>query len=301
MRQRLLHSLMHICVEKCRLRKEWDRGDEESGADGMSKEAEARVRDELLQKLYSGVLRCTLATAVAGVRGAEYAAAAAAIAANLQPADMLLLPARGAAGFRAMRGLAPGANQEQTVRERAAGVVGLPKDEPQAVAMALGAATMAAHAGQGALVCAVLPATVVFNNLQPKPKTIPLPLTWTGAGVYAAQMGLPLLLVTNRVAPEQRNAQRLPAPLYPAIPVDREDALAIYRVAYECASRARLGLGPSLIRCVPFAIAASAANPSGGDQVGALARLEGMLRKRGAFQKAWHRQLERQLLREITD
>jgi hypothetical protein len=300
MQQRLLHSLMHICVEKSRLRKAGDRGDEASGADGMSKEAEARVRDELLQKLYSGVLRCTLAMAAAGVRGAEYAAGAAGIAANLQPADMLLLPARGAAGFRVMRGLAPGAKPDQPVRERAAGVIALPNDEPQAVAMALGAAAMAAHAGQGALVCAVLPAAAVLDNLQPKPKASGLPVTWNGAGVYAAQAGLPLLVVTNRMAPKQRNAHRLPAPLFPAIVVDREDALAIYRVGYECASRARIGLGPSLIRCVPFAEPGTEAGRPDGEQESALARLESMLRKRGAFQKAWHRQLERQLLREMT-
>ncbi len=259
----------------------------------MSKEAEARVRDELLQRLYGDVLRCTLALAGAGVRGGESAAAAAGVAANLQPADLLLVPARGAAGFRVMRGLAPSAGVGQLPRERAPGVLTLPRDESQAVATALGAATMAAHAGQGALVCAVLPATAVCDRPEPGEKGSALPVSWAGAGVYAARAGLPLRLVASRPAREQRDAHRLAAPAYPAIPVDREDALAIYRVAYECAARARIGLGPSLIRCVPFA-----GNGSGdGD---ALARLEKMLRRRGAFSRAWHRQLERQVVRAIA-
>jgi 2-oxoisovalerate dehydrogenase E1 component alpha subunit len=39
---------------------------------------------------------------------------------------------------------------------------------------------------------------------------------------------------------------------FPAITVDRDDVVAVYRVANEAISRARLGRGPTLIECRPF-------------------------------------------------
>ncbi len=264
----------------------------------MSKEAEARVRDELLQSLYAGMLRCTLAAPPAEAGEAI----AAGVCANLGARDLLLLPRHGygGAGFRVLRGL--GAHPEHTpaASALAAGVVALPPDEAQAVSFALGAAHAAAHtaardAGGSPLVCVVLPrAATLHTAVDRKPSgRAGAPRTWSHAGAYAARMGLPLLLVADRPRAAAPAGRRAPAPLFPSIPVDREDALALYRVAYECAARARSGGGPSLLACVPFRVAGQ------GPQAGGLARLEAMLRKRGVFQKAWHRRLERLLLREL--
>ncbi|HEV2645707.1 MAG TPA: thiamine pyrophosphate-dependent enzyme [Acidobacteriaceae bacterium] len=44
----------------------------------------------------------------------------------------------------------------------------------------------------------------------------------------------------------------------PAIPTDTDDAVAIYRVAQESIGHARIGGGPALIECVPFALHMSA-------------------------------------------
>ncbi len=45
----------------------------------------------------------------------------------------------------------------------------------------------------------------------------------------------------------------------PAIPTDADDAVAIYRVAQESIGHARIGGGPALIECIPFALHGSAA------------------------------------------
>ena len=270
----------------------------------MSKEAEARVRDELLQSLYASMLRCTLAPARGTPGGAAGEAVAAGVCANLRADDLVLLPRLGsksaAAGFRVLRGLPT--HPTPPARELAAGVLPLPTDEAQAVSFAMGAAAAAAHAGLGALVCAVLPLPLLPEGTSAGARTHRLPTTWHAAGAYAARMALPLLLVTGpdprRLAAQAavRPAHRLPAPLFPSIPVDREDALAIYRVAFECAARARAGGGPSRLACVPFRVAGQPRQAPD-----ALGRIEAMLRKRGAFPKAWQRQLERRLLRELSE
>ncbi len=271
----------------------------------MSKEAAARVRDELLQNLYAQILRCTLAFAHAGIgdKGQAAIAVAAGVVANLKPEDMLLLPQKGAAAFRVLRGLA--ALGQALYGDRAAGVLPLPDGEAAAVAYALGAVAAAQHSGIGALVCAVLPGTVSLQQPEAAGQhrataRLPFPQSWAEAGIYAAQHGLPLLLVSDRARPRSivEIGAHLPAPLYPSIPVDRQDALAAYRVAFECAARARdrddSGGGPSHLDAVPFPAGLQDENEA------PLARLEVALRRRGAFSKAWQRQLERQLVRELT-
>ncbi len=231
----------------------------------MSKDEQARVRDELLQTLYRDVLRCEAA-------GAGDGAAAAGVCAVLQPTDLLLLPARGAAGFGLLR-------PENRMT--------LPESEADGVYATL---QLAGGLPAPSLVCVVLPAKASLSaalNSKRRPET------WSGALARAARKGLPLLLVGGR--PEPPPDPAAPAAAYPAIPVDKEDALAVYRVTHECAARARLHGGstdwggPSRIVPVPFRVRGAAAEP------GALARLEEALRRRGAFSKAWHRQIEREL------
>jgi hypothetical protein len=265
-----------------------------SSSTAMSKEAGARIRDELLQSLYAGVLRCTFALLQAGVstaRGGSEAVAAG-VCTNLRAEDMLLLPARGALSFRVLRGLGAQTTQNLPVRDLVAGVLTLPKEEASAVALALGAAAAAAHGGVGALIVAVLPAR---HSVLP-PRSGKTPATWSEAAAYAARFSLPLLLVSEGSLPARRvpavatPAHLLPESIFPSIPVDRGDALAIYRVAFECAARARAGGGPSHIDCMPFRV-----RGQGAPETDALGMLETALRKRSAFSKAWRRRLERQL------
>jgi hypothetical protein len=268
----------------------------------MSKAAEARVRDELLQTLYSHALRCTLAAA-AGGRSADDAAPSAGIFANLLPDDTILLPPRTAAGLRILCGLSRVPARGSVGRDRAMRVYPLPRNEAQAVAfclaMGLAAADTPAPSGGGNSVVVVLPAAVRLSVSHAKSQT--MPSDWSDAAAYAARAALPVLFVSIENSPPGWGSAAgapadpsQPAPLFPSIPVDRDDALAVYRVAYECLGRARAGGGPSHL-----AAAHCPALP-GGASGGALRRLEAMLRRRGCFSKAWQRALEREITREIA-
>ncbi|RRA49712.1 hypothetical protein [Acidipila sp. EB88] len=275
----------------------------------MSKEAEARVRDELLQELYASALRCSLASSQADVPGGVSAGVAAGLFANLRPTDLLVLPQRGAGTLRTLRDLSYRSQAHTLARDQAACVLPLPTSETAAVAYVLGAATAAPLQRDGALVCVVLPPrSLRASPSQPrgsKSKQQQFPTTWAHAAHYAAVHALPLLFITDAATTQRTQAANpaQPAPLYPTIPVDREDALAIYRVAFECSTRARSASGPSHLQCVAVAGLPAAAMPHGAkaQPEQTLARLEQMLRKRGAFAKAWHRALERRLIREITE
>lgn len=265
----------------------------------MSKADEARIRTELLQRLYAGILRCRVAAQdtpqgnpTTNISLSQ--ALAAAVSLNLLSGDLLLLPGQRSHAFRCLRGLQLTAGPSTVIRDLAAGVVTQPTTEAAAVAQALGAAAQAAHAGKGALVCAV--ATSFKSHGFQKPKSLASwPVDWATAADYAARLGLPLLLLTDRESPRTGRTDsaphRHPTPLYPSIPADREDALALYRVAFECIARARTGGGPSHILSLPYQLA------PGED---ALVRLEIMLRQRSAFTRAWHRGLEHQMQAELS-
>jgi hypothetical protein len=64
---------------------------------------------------------------------------------------------------------------------------------------------------------------------------------------YALDQRLPLILVSIGAAPKQQEFQHRGIPV---VTVDAADAVAILRVAQESVFRARLGGGPSHIRCV---------------------------------------------------
>jgi hypothetical protein len=265
----------------------------------MSKATEARVRDELLQTLNSHVLRSTLAEAAGGLRGDD-AATAAGVYANLHDSDTVLLPARHVAGFRVLRGLSAAPAKTSTARDRAARVYPLPRSEAQAVAFCLAMAMAAADAevdapaGPANAVVVVLPPRAKLHSSHARRRE--LPSTWSDAAAYAARAALPILFVSVAGSPGDKAMAdpSMPAPLYPSIPVDREDALAAYRVAFECLGRARAGGGPSHLCAGRYPASA------GGISAGALARLEAMLRKRGCYSKAWQRTLEREITRELA-
>lgn len=76
---------------------------------------------------------------------------------------------------------------------------------------------------------------------------------WRGPAEFAARRQLAIVFVVVSAAghppsrhPELRGQTRN---VLPAIAVDGNDAVGVYRVAEECTRRARQGLGPSLIEC----------------------------------------------------
>jgi TPP-dependent pyruvate/acetoin dehydrogenase alpha subunit len=75
---------------------------------------------------------------------------------------------------------------------------------------------------------------------------------------FAVTHDLPMIFIRQAAAPlppdlarnRSAAAKSLPSGL-PVIPVDRNDAVAVYRVAHEAIAHARRGSGPTLIDCVP--------------------------------------------------
>jgi len=90
-----------------------------------------------------------------------------------------------------------------------------------------------------------------------------------GTAVHIASVhGLPIIFVRHqdgepvrggdsaKLKPKKGSAEE--TPWFPIITVDIHDVVAIYRVANEAMSRARLGRGPTLIDCQPFLLNAKA-------------------------------------------
>lgn len=110
----------------------------------------------------------------------------------------------------------------------------------------------------------------------------------------ADEAKLPVLFVEDwrRAANGDAGKKRAPAPLpqkigaMPAIPVDANDVIAIYRVAHESMARAREGSGPTRILCVRWAVAS--ASDKGDNAVG---HLERWLEARGLPAQTWRREI----------
>jgi TPP-dependent pyruvate/acetoin dehydrogenase alpha subunit len=71
-------------------------------------------------------------------------------------------------------------------------------------------------------------------------------------------------------------------PWFPSITVDGHDVVAVYRVANEAISRARLGRGPTLIECLPFRVN-NKPGRNGGHAHDPVRNMEHYLRARGLF------------------
>jgi 2-oxoisovalerate dehydrogenase E1 component alpha subunit len=88
----------------------------------------------------------------------------------------------------------------------------------------------------------------------------------------------------------------------PVIPVDAEDVVAIYRVAFESIHKARHGGGPTVIQAISFPA------PSGGksaeahasEPADAIVRMEDYLAAKGLFSPLWKQKLIYGFNRELT-
>jgi pyruvate dehydrogenase E1 component alpha subunit len=86
--------------------------------------------------------------------------------------------------------------------------------------------------------------------------------SWQETLTFAGERNLPILFVSLEAAGSDRSVRangRIKDKAFgvPAITVDGNDAVAVYRVASESISRARLGRGPTLIDCRCFRLAGS--------------------------------------------
>jgi hypothetical protein len=164
---------------------------------------------------------------------------------------------------------------------------------PGEAGVALGAATVlrAQHAGG----CVVLlrreerrgPAAGLRTGL------------WASAAQVASERKLPLVFVVDRegAGPSKNEAgPRRAAPAMPVIPVEREDALALYRVFSESCAHAREGSGPTWVECCEARL------PDGSTldgERGALERIQAALKARKLWSRERARALEAAVEREF--
>jgi TPP-dependent pyruvate/acetoin dehydrogenase alpha subunit len=123
--------------------------------------------------------------------------------------------------------------------------------------------------------------------------------SWQETMTFAAEMNLPILFVSLEATGSDRTVGanghiKDKAFGVPAISVDGNDAVAVYRVASESISRARLGRGPTLIDCRCFGLAGSTGEkPADFTEADAAAKddpivnLERYLSRKGLFSAAY--------------
>ena len=105
--------------------------------------------------------------------------------------------------------------------------------------------------------------------------------SWRQAFHFALAHHLPLILIRQSARPLRPVSSRgrlgkgAPGSL-PIIPVDANDAVALYRVAHEAITHARRGSGPTLIDCVPLRLAGEGQQDST-----CIARIERYLQAKG--------------------
>jgi TPP-dependent pyruvate/acetoin dehydrogenase alpha subunit len=96
----------------------------------------------------------------------------------------------------------------------------------------------------------------------------------------AAAYKLPVLYVVEKsLGKREAGLLEQIGDLFPVIPVDAEDVVAVYRVAQESMARVREGGGPAMIACMPY--------PLNGATVHPVARMEHYLAGRNLFKDEW--------------
>lgn len=135
-----------------------------------------------------------------------------------------------------------------------------------------------------------------------RPGEVPAAL-WKKTLTFAVAKELPVVFVVLPVRDGKRCEGGVTALALkchvPAIPVDADDAVALYRVAQESIGHARIGGGPALIECVPFVLTNAAGKAAASDGI---AGLEGYMLQRKVATRAWMareaKEFSRRLARE---
>jgi pyruvate dehydrogenase E1 component alpha subunit len=110
----------------------------------------------------------------------------------------------------------------------------------------------------------------------------------------ASVHGLPIIFVqcmegdSGRPGANSKRDQRKKdsteeTPWFPCITVDTNDVVAVYRVANEAISRARLGRGPTVIECRPFLLDGKHQKRNGRHATDPVLKMENYLRAKGLF------------------
>ena len=103
---------------------------------------------------------------------------------------------------------------------------------------------------------------------------------WHNSLREASSKRLPILFICHAVAEATDKIPHAPDFLFPAIVVDSNDVVAIYRVASEAFTHARRGNGPTLIVCQPWCPATGRKSVSADDPV---LNMEKYIERKGLF------------------
>jgi len=112
------------------------------------------------------------------------------------------------------------------------------------------------------------------------------------AARLAEEHRLPILFVYMQTGRKATLSMRTRRYGIPGMPVDRDDAVAVYRVAQEAIARARSGGGPTLVECMRYTVP----QPS----QSAIATLERTLKRKSLFTAQWKRALSAAFRRELA-
>ena len=271
------------------------------------------VSNRKLHDLYAAMLRMrilaerSLANANSNSTGAEVSVGREAIVAgvtiDLLPSDTVLSSPR-----NRLPGFLKGVPAPTILSGRGARVAGFPAPAAGYEArfnIAIGAALAAKVQGGNNI-------AVVFADAQESASA-----TARAALTFAADQELPLIFVCDSMKTTGKSrastaADRAKACGVPGISVDGNDAVAVYRVAFESFSRARMGRGPTLIECRGFRLQArpgSARAVSRGKAAfldDSIAQMEKYLVNKGIFRatekepicRGFSKQLDRMLAEE---
>ena len=133
------------------------------------------------------------------------------------------------------------------------------------------------------------------------PAHLPVPC-WVSAVESAVSLGLPLLFISESSAPPPQPAAdpRGASTALPVILVDRRDAIALYRVIYESAVRARARGGPTWIHCCDPIVQERPRRGEMHAERSAAAMMEESLRARNVFHRDQQRQMQRAVEKEFS-
>lgn len=238
---------------------------------GGTEKAEGKfslISDEKLIALYRNLLECSRGTrrganGESAFRGHEAAVVGAAI--DLGPGDVIC--------FQEGR-LHPGVSEGATIKNLLAAQAPARRGSSRTLKAKANSSTKngAAASSSEPVVHAAI-GTALANKTRRNGKiavvfsSVASPNGLREAIEIASVHGLPMIFVQqsngkangNGAKPKttkRKNPTQPEVPWFPEITVDSNDLVAVYRVANEAISRARLGRGPTVIECLPFGLGA---------------------------------------------
>lgn len=120
---------------------------------------------------------------------------------------------------------------------------------------------------------------------------------------FAMEHELPVIYVQlgNKHGKSPKAGERTSYPSIAAMPVDQNDVVAIYRVASEAIDKARRGVGPTLIQCVPYQSPSMRNRPAATHSSGPIVYMEQYLRKKNLWSDQFKNAIREDFSHELDE